>query len=134
MLTLVYLAKVGNAQELSAADERKRKALSEQLGLLPLQEQLLDTLFYAYAREFAALDAQMKAAERDPALSEEDVVLRMHVISQERTDLRAVRELDIKTILTPEQRVVYEERIQPAKPNVLHFGIHNKMDCNICIE
>lgn len=134
LVLFVFSTKVGNAQELSPADARKRKAISEQLGLLPVQEQLLDSLFVSCAREFALLDEQIKAAERNPELTEEDVVLRMNVITQERSDLRAVRELDIQAILTPPQRAVYEERIQPAKPNVLHFGIHNRMDCNICVE
>ncbi len=108
--------------------------MSELLGLLPVQERLLDTLFAGYAAELRAMDERIKAAERDPSLSEDEVVLRMNVISQERKDLKEVRELDIKAILTPDQRIRYEEKIQPVKPQVLHFGLHNKMDCKICLE
>lgn len=134
VLLLLTLANVVNAQELSAADARKRTSMSELLGLLPVQERLLDTLFAGYAAELRAMDERIKAAERDPSLSEDEVVLRMNVISQERKDLKEVRELDIKAILTPDQRIRYEEKIQPVKPQVLHFGLHNKMDCKICLE
>lgn len=134
VLFLLTLANVVNAQELSAADARKRTSMSELLGLLPVQERLLDTLFTSYAAELSVLDERIKAAERDPQLSEDEVVFRMNVISQERKDLKEIRELDIKAILTPDQRTKYEEKIQPVKPQVLHFGLHNKMDCKICLE
>lgn len=134
VLVMCSATKVANAQQLTAADERKRLAMHELLELNLVQQRVLDTLLVGYQRKFSEIDARLKAAERDPALSEDDVVLRMNVLTQEKADLREVRELDLKMLLTPMQRTIYEERIAPAKPQVLHFGIHNRMDCKICVE
>jgi hypothetical protein len=132
VLVLLLLANVGKAQELNAADLRKREAMHELLALNAVQQRVLDTLFTRYASEMAVIDEKVKAAERDAGLSEDDVLLRLNAATQEKSDLRAVRELDIKALLTPSQRTVYEEKIAPSKPAVLHFGIHNRMDCNVC--
>ena len=132
MLVLLLLANVGKAQELNAADLRKREAMHELLALNAVQQRVLDTLFTRYATEMAVIDEKVKAAERDAGLSEDDVLLRLNAATQEKSDLRALRELDIKALLTPSQRIVYEEKIAPSKPAVLHFGIHNRMDCNVC--
>jgi hypothetical protein len=133
-LLVFSTAKFGIAQDLPPVDQRKRDAISEQLQLHPLQEQLLDSVFSSYARQIADVDVRLKAIERDPSLSEEQVVMRMNVLSQEKTDLRNLRELDIQALLTPEQKKSYAARIQPSKPAVLHFGIHNRMDCNVCTQ
>ncbi len=133
-LILFSAAKFGIAQDLPPVDQRKRDAISEQLKLHPLQEQVLDSLFASYARQIEAVDMRLKAIERDPNLSEDQVVMRMNVLSQEKTDLRNLRELDIQAVLTPEQKKEYASRIQPNKPAVLHFGIHNRMDCNVCTQ
>lgn len=122
------------AQELSPADQRKRDAMFELLNLQSVQEAVIDSLFASYGRQLEAVSMEIKAMERDPNLSEEEVVLRMSVLNQEKADIRAVRELDLLSVLLPEQRSLYEEQIQPKKPAVLHFGVHNRMDCNVCTK
>lgn len=131
---MLISANFANAQELSAADERKRAAMHELLQLNPLQERILDTLLNRYGAELRRLDEKLKAAERDTSLSEEDVLLRLNAVTQEKSDVRELRELDIKALLTPDQRAVYEEKIAPSKPAVLHFGVHNRMDCKVCAK
>ena len=37
-----------------------------------------------------------------------------------------------KLTLPQELRVRFEQLISPSRPAVLHFGIHNRMDCNVC--
>lgn len=134
IVVLLIAANFAKAQELSAADERKRAAMHELLGLNPLQERVLDTLLTRYGEELLRLDEKLKAAERDTTLSEEDVLLRLNAVTQEKSDVRELRELDIKALLTPNQRVIYEEKIAPSKPAVLHFGVHNRMDCKVCAK
>lgn len=131
---LLGMTKFVNAQELSPADERKRAAMLDMLALNPVQQRVLDTLFTRYAAQMATIDEKVKAAERNAQLSEDDVLLRLNAATQEKSDLRELRELDIKALLTPEQRKVYEEKIAPSKPAVLHFGIHNRMDCKVCTQ
>ncbi len=134
MLVLLLTAKFGNAQELTAADERKRAAMHELLALNQVQQRVLDTLLSRYAIEFERIDEKVRAAERNVRLSEDDVLLRLNAATQEKADLRELRELDIKALLTPAQRTVYEEKIAPSKPAVLHFGVHNRMDCKVCAK
>ena len=108
--------------------------MRDMLVLNPVQLRVLDTLFTRYAAQMATIDEKVKAAERNAQLSEDDVLLRLNAATQEKSDLRELRELDIKALLTPDQRKIYEEKIAPSKPAVLHFGIHNRMDCKVCTQ
>ncbi len=134
LLLSVCVMKVVNAQSLLPADARKRANISEKIDLTPAQEHLIDSLFNAYGLQLADLEARMKAAERNPDLGEDEVVVRMNVIAQERTDLRDSRELELLMVFTPEQRAHYQTTVAPKKPAVLHFGVHNRMDCNVCAQ
>lgn len=118
----------------NAADERKRANMKRLCSLSEVQEQQVDSIFTAFSEEFNVLDEELRLAQRDTTMSEEDLVLRMNVSSQEKKDLKALRELELKNLLGPEQLLIYEEQIQPQKPQVLHFGIHNRADCNVCKE
>ena len=42
------------------------------------------------------------------------------------------RNMMIKSDLPQTLSVKFEELIAPSRPAVLHFGIHNRMDCNVC--
>ena len=42
------------------------------------------------------------------------------------------RNVQITLALPKELRVRFEQLISPSRPAVLHFGIHNRMDCNVC--
>ena len=123
-----------NAQELSSVDQRKRDAMVRELSLTTLQQSLIDTVFMRYAEKLNDLDLRISDIETSGEFAEEDVVVRVSVLQQEKKDLRALRELDLKMLLQPEQVVIYDEKIQPNKPKVLHFGIHNRADCNVCVK
>ncbi|MFT4779606.1 MAG: hypothetical protein ACI923_002147 [Flavobacteriales bacterium] len=121
-----------NAQDLASVDKRKRDAMVKELDLNELQVTMIDTVFFQYSRQLNELDAQIQDIETSGEFAEEDVVVRVSVMQQEKKDLREVRELDLKMLLRPEQAVIYDEKIRPSKPQVLHFGIHNRADCNVC--
>jgi hypothetical protein len=39
----------------------------------------------------------------------------------------------LTTLALPQElRAKFEQLISPSRPAVLHFGIHNRMDCNVC--
>ncbi len=118
----------------NAADDRKRSSMKRLLALSEAQEQQVDSIFNAFSKEFQILEEDLRQAQRDTTLSEEDLILRMNVSTQEKKDLKALRELELKNLLGPDQLLIYEEQIQPQKPQVLHFGIHNRADCNVCKE
>lgn len=118
----------------SSADERKRANMKSELNLSTDQSNQVDSVFMVFNQEFELLDQNLQSVQRDTSLTEEDLLLRMQVINQEKKDLKALRELELKNLLNKEQLVIYEEKIQPQKPQVLHFGIHNRADCNVCKE
>ncbi len=47
-------------------------------------------------------------------------------------DCKASRDIAIKVILPSSLREVFEEISSPNRPAVLHFGLHNRADCNVC--
>ena len=46
---------------------------------------------------------------------------------------KTARNVMITLALPKEMRTVFEGLIAPGRPAVLHFGIHNRMDCNVCL-
>ncbi|MDG1766695.1 MAG: hypothetical protein P8H98_07870 [Flavobacteriales bacterium] len=108
--------------------------MKSELNLSTDQSNQVDSVFLVFNEEFEQLDQNLQSVQRDTSLTEEDLLLRMQVINQEKRDLKALRELELKNLLNKEQLVIYEEKIQPQKPQVLHFGIHNRADCNVCKE
>lgn len=131
-LMLMSLPKLGNAQELSPADQRKKGTIFKEIDLTSQQEIMIDSLFVVYASELNAIDVRIDSLESDANLSEDQLLVRITVLNQEKKDLKEVRELDIKAALQPEQVTLYDEKVAPKKPKVLHFGIHNRADCNVC--
>jgi hypothetical protein len=134
LLVIGWAPKFAKAQDLSPADQRKRDAISEAIELTEQQAVMLDSLFIGYARELNAIDARIDSAEANPEISEDQLLVRINVLNQEKKDLKEVRELDIKSVLQPEQVAIYDEKVAPQKPKVLHFGIHNRADCNVCTK
>jgi hypothetical protein len=42
------------------------------------------------------------------------------------------RNTSIQIVLPLKMRTVFQELTSPNRPAVLHFGLHNRADCNIC--
>ena len=121
-----------SAQELPAADQRKLDAINQTIELSPRQKSFIDSLYFSYAVKISKIDSSLKVIQRSEALSESQLLTRMSVLNQEKKDLRSMRDLDTKMFLTPDQKVVFDEKVVPQKPQVLHFGIHNRADCVTC--
>ncbi|WP_306643681.1 hypothetical protein [Sanyastnella coralliicola] len=132
IVVLICASNFGYAQDLSIVDKRKRDAIDKNITLTPDQSAAIDSVFQHYAAEFNLLDLRTDEVESDTLLTEDQVLVRIQMIGQEKKDLRELRELDIRAQLNKEQLVIYDEKIQPAKPQVLHFGIHNRADCGVC--
>jgi len=45
----------------------------------------------------------------------------------------ATRDAAIETLVLPASRSQLGQRLYPPRPSVLHFGIHNRMNCDVCI-
>ena len=120
--------------ELSSVDQRKRDAMVEKLNLSEVQLNQVDSVFHVFAPKILSYDLELKTVQRDTTLTDKELSTRMIVIRQNKKDERELRELELKTLLLPEQVLVYEKDIAPTKPKVLHFGIHNRADCKVCVK
>lgn len=128
-----FLVQAGAQDKMSQADTRKLTAIKNTLELDSLQLQQIDSLFVSTAFEVNRIDSLIKEVERSD-LPEDKVVLQVMVMQQEKKELKSLRDLDLKNILDPEQLTKYETEIQPKKPQVLHFGIHDRANCKVCTK
>jgi Spy/CpxP family protein refolding chaperone len=120
-----------SAQGLSGVDERKRDAMIANLNLTPTQQVEIEAIFMKYALKLTEVDEEIKRTQTSD-LPEEQISVRLMSYTQDKKDLRALRDLELLAVLDSEQKKKYEETIQPSKPQVLHFGLHNRADCNVC--
>lgn len=130
---LITIANIGFAQELAAVDQRKLDAIEKTLELSDDQSQKIEALFNKYGALLSEVDKQISITQKSD-LPEDQIPSRISAYNQEKKDLRDLRELEIKSILNPLQRETYETKIQPEKPQVLHFGLHDRANCNVCVK
>jgi hypothetical protein len=121
------------SQQLSDRDARFVNQLQTELALDSIQRPQVDSLFWNSHMELNVVSHEVDSLERS-TISEEELNLRIAVLNQKKKDIREYRELDLLDILTLEQQTLYTEKIKPAKPQVLHFGIHDRAKCNVCIK
>lgn len=130
---LITIANIGFAQELAAVDQRKLDAIEKTLELSDDQSKKIEALFTKYGALLSEVDKQISITQKSD-LPEDQIPSRISAYNQEKKDLRDLRELEIKSILNPLQRETYETKIQPEKPQVLHFGLHDRANCNVCVK
>ena len=65
--------------------------------------------------------------------SEEEILKTMIVLSNLKKDIRADRNVSIKLYLHKSLRPQFDVITGVNRPSVLHFGIHNRLDCNVCL-
>lgn len=138
MFTILFLyllspiASMGQA-ELSARDREYMDRLKQELNLSELQALEADSIYLTCWQAVQQLNNEIKVIERSEA-SEKEISMRVSIKAQERRDLKAERDAAVQRLLSKEQLAIYEEKIKPAKPQVMHFGIHNRADCKICLQ
>lgn len=110
---------------------RLLKTLEQSLSPDNITKSKLDAIVRNAANQIAALEQDKLQIQRDS--DDEDMILtQIKVKNQEIKDIREERDLQIQSILNPEQLSIYNEKIKPDKPQVLHFGLHNRADCKVC--
>jgi hypothetical protein len=124
-----FLAK---GQVLQGQDSTYLNRFHTELKTTPEQKNRVDSIYVAAATKLAIIDTETAAIQQSD-LSEELINAKVFQANQDKKNIREVRDLEIALLLTPEQRVVYEEKIKIKKPNVLHFGMnHDRANCNVC--
>lgn len=115
----------------SSMDLRILENLRKELVLTAAQDSSLQDLVQTAAKYIEALENDKLKAQRE--IEDEELLLtQLKVIGQQIKDVREIRDLEIQAQLNEEQLKIYEEKIKPKKPQVLHFGLHNRADCKVC--
>lgn len=130
-LCCVFVSVCVGQNALPERDARFVTKLKQELGLSPAQATQVDSLYSTCNLALQIVEAEIDRIEASEA-SEREINIRVSIKSQEKKDLKAEREQALLRILTEDQRTAYATDIKPAKPAVLHFGIHNRADCKVC--
>lgn len=106
--------------------------LHKELAIESPQKHKVDSIYIHYTTEMYKLDAEIKKVQQSD-LSEDSINKEVSRLNEERKLKKDLRELDLIAVLNEQQKKVYIEKIKPAKPQVLHFGInHDRASCVIC--
>lgn len=65
-------------------------------------------------------------------ISEAALLASMADVRRELAACRQQRKRDIRAALPEPLRTTYDDMAQPERPAVLHFGLHNRMECVVC--
>lgn len=106
--------------------------LHKELAIESPQKHKVDSIYVHYTVEMYKVDAEIKKVQQSD-LSEEAINKEVSRLNEERKLKKDLRELDVVAVLNEQQKKIYLEKIKPAKPQVLHFGInHDRASCVIC--
>lgn len=116
---------------LSLMDQNYLKRLNNELNLSLDQNIKMENIFFQHHLKIQALNKVIDSLEKSET-SEEILNTRVSVLNKEKSDLIKYRDDLIKVELSESQRLLYDEKINIQKPKILHFGIHNRADCEVC--
>ena len=130
MLSISYTC--SNAQ-LNATDSLHLALLNHELLLNPSQTAAIDSLLRSTSSSIVSLDKEIARISRSD-LDEATKTQQLTVLKEKKKLLKEDRELSIQLLLNSDQRKIYDEKIKPAKPAVLHMGMnHDRANCNVCL-
>ena len=119
---------------LSAQDQAKIKSMRAKLNLTEQQDLLIPSIYMHYHGLIEDQKKIMSTVAEEPSVNEEERLKDLNARSEFIKKLRDERDLNIELALTPEQKEIYITQIKIAKPQVLHFGMHDRMNCPVCVS
>ena len=119
---------------LSAQDQAKIRSMRAKLNLTEQQDLLIPSIYMHYHGLIEDQKKIMSIVAEEPSVNEEERLKDLNARSEFIKKLRDERDLNIELALTPEQKEIYLTQIKIAKPQVLHFGVHDRMNCPVCVS
>ena len=119
---------------LSAQDQAKIKSMRTKLNLTEQQDLLIPSIYLYYHGLIEEQKAIMNTIAEEPKINDEARLEALNMRSDAIKRYRDERDLNIELALTPEQKEIYTTQIKIAKPQVLHFGVHDRMNCPVCVS
>ena len=119
---------------LSAQDQARIKSILTKLNLSEQQQLLIPSIFVHYHGLIEEQKKIMSIVAEQPSVNEEERLKDLNMRSEFVKKLREERDLNLELAFTPEQKEIYLTQIKIAKPQVLHFGVHDRMNCPVCVS
>ena len=119
---------------LSAQDQARIKSIESKLNLSQQQHLLIPSIFVHYHGLIEDQKKIMDTVAERPSVTEEERLKDLNARSEFVKKLREERDLNVELALTSEQKEIYLTQIKIAKPQVLHFGVHDRMNCPVCVS
>jgi len=119
---------------LSAQDQAKIKSILTKLNLSEQQQLLIPSIFVHYHGLIEEQKKIMSIVAEQPSVNEEERLKDLNMRSEFVKKLREERDLNLELAFTPEQKEIYLTQIKITKPQVLHFGVHDRMNCPVCVS
>ena len=110
---------------------RAARDVSSQLGLDEVQSQAILAAAMPWDACLAHWNDILDSLEAAP-ISESELLKSMGPVRIALDACRSSRSTDIRAALDSSARAAYDALALPERPRVLHFGVHNRMDCNVC--
>ena len=110
---------------------RAAQDVSQALELSPALSQKLLTVALPADACLAHWTAVRDSLEQ-ASISEEDLLVEVLAIQDAMKACRQSRSDNMRQALPESYHQAFDQFSAPAKPAVLHFGLHNRMDCNVC--
>jgi parvulin-like peptidyl-prolyl isomerase len=119
---------------LSAQDQAKIKSMRAKLSLTEQQDLLIPSIYLYYHGLIEEQKKIMSLVAEQPSVNEEARLKDLNARSEYVKRIREERDLNLELALTSEQKEIYLTQIKIAKPQVLHFGVHDRMNCPVCVS
>lgn len=129
---LLAIAPQWHTQVLPQPETDYVNKLRTELALDETQFRKADSLCTKAYLDTQLINKELQSLARSNATQEEKNQ-KTAVNNQKKKDIREMRDLEVRMLLTAEQQKIYDEKIKPEKPPVLHFGMnHDRANCNVC--
>jgi|688.fasta_scaffold01187_4 hypothetical protein len=120
-------------KNLSVADSAHLAILQTELTLTEDQHIRIDSLLRVSSQHISEIERELLRISRSDASAEEKENLQRE-LREKKKNVRENRDLSITLLLSAEQRKIYDEKIRPSKPGVLHMGMnHDRSKCEVCV-
>jgi parvulin-like peptidyl-prolyl isomerase len=119
---------------LPVQDQAKIKSMRAKLSLTEQQDLLIPSIYLYYHGLIEEQKKIMSLVAEQPSVNEEERLKDLNARSEYVKRIREERDLNLELALTSEQKEIYLTQIKIAKPQVLHFGVHDRMNCPVCVS
>jgi hypothetical protein len=131
LLLLLFLWSVSSSAQNSSASQRLLEASIEAFSPVRNVQLMWGNVFEEAARAEADIRKRIDSLERCGA-PELEVVAQVGDWQREIKAVREQRDAFVRATLTEAMQLKYDSLRSPARPSVMHFGMHDRLLCGLC--